>query len=94
MSKEEYIECVDAVKDFIKQQQEKLITLKNQYIEDNKFCEIGQKVKIQLASDRIIEGKVNSFGIFPDKNVYVNSYINDKNKTIYITIPYKRIKLV
>lgn len=94
MNKEEYLEKIKQINDLIKQQELEKVKLKRTYIEINKFCERDKKVKIELNSGRIVEGLVHSFDVFRDKNVYVSSYINDRNVVLYITVPYKRIKLM
>lgn len=94
MTKDQYLEKVDQVNEVIKKQELEKVKLKRLYIEANKFCERGKKVKIELNSGRIVEGLVHSFDIFRDKNVYVSSYVDHRNAVLYITVPYKRIKLI
>jgi len=91
MTKDAYLEGIEIYKLKIKDAEEYKKTLKEDYIESNKPCNIGDYVDIILCSERLVKNvKVCSFGILKDKKVCITSYKKD-SKMKYITTPHLEI---
>lgn len=93
MKKEEYLEQLENLKISIKEKTEAIEALKESYKELNKPCNVGDNVKITLASGRVVKGEAKAFGILNDKQVYVTSY-KDVSTLKYITVPYQTIEVL
>jgi uncharacterized protein YpmS len=94
MKKQEYLDALEKIKAQIKEKNEAINQLIANYIESNKPCEIETLVKITRESGRVTIGNVKSFGIFSDRNVYVNAIKPEKGAQQYISQPYKSIEIL
>jgi hypothetical protein len=92
-TKENYLEDLERTKQRIKELEDLKQGLKDQYIEENKPCKIGDYVNIVLNSGRKVKGEVVSFGILKDGNVHVTHY-KDGSKNLYITSPNLSIEVI
>ena len=92
MTKETYNKIIETLKMQIEVINDEKKTAREMYIRANKPCEIDQEIEIQ-AHTKIV-GKAKSFAIFQDGNVYVSSVAISGSKSVYISKPYKSIKLL
>ena len=93
MTKEQYLKGLETIKLDRKTLDEKQATLKAEYIESSKPCNIEDQVKITLGSGRVVKGAVVAFGILSDGNVNIISY-REGNKNKYITTPHLKVELI
>lgn len=94
MTKQEYLFALETKKAQIKELNEFVGKLSNDYIDANKPCEMDDLVKITRHSGRITIGHVKGFGILNDKGVYVTAIKPEKGAQQYISTPYKLIELL
>ena len=73
---------------------QEIVTLREEFINTNKPCEIEDLVEITRRDNSKITGIAKSFGILEDGLVYVTSISIGKSKKKYISKPYKDIKKV
>jgi len=93
MTKDSYLEGIEIYKLKIKDAEEYKKILKEDYINSNKPCSIGDYVDIRLGSERLVKNvQVCSFGILKDKKVCITSYKKD-SKMKYITTPHLEITI-
>lgn len=94
MKKQEYLDALEIIKAQIKEKNEAISKLTERYIFANKPCEVETLAKITRESGRVTIGHVKSFGIFSDKNVYVNAIKPEKGAQQYISQPYKSLEII
>ena len=96
MTKQEYLDEIEAVKSVEKDCLNKRNSIREAYIQANKPCEIDDLVEITLASGRKAKGHVHEFGILQDKGVYVTAYRDPSNKTKlkYISAPHGQVLIL
>lgn len=94
MEKEVYLKKIDKLKESIKNYNEEIVLVKNEYINLNKKFNLDDMVKITRENGRSTTGRVNGFGILNDKNVYVTSIRPTKGAIVYISVPYKSIEQI
>lgn len=74
--------------------QQELVSLREEFINTNRPCDIDELVEITRRDNSKITGIAKSFGILEDGLVYVTSLNIGKSKKKYISKPYKEIKKV
>ena len=94
MKKEVYLKRIEDLKESIKNYNEEIILVKNEYINSNKKFDLDEMVKITRENGRSTTGRVHGFGILNDKNVYVTSIKPTKGAIVYISVPYKSIEKI
>jgi hypothetical protein len=94
MDKTNYVNTIERIKKEIKQLETIKTQIGQEYIETNKPCEVDQLVEIVTSAGRRITGEAKTFRIMQDYNVYIDSLNIGKSKRIYISQPYKSIKLL
>ena len=72
--------------------QQELVSLREEFINTNRPCDIDELVEITRRDNSKITGIAKSFGILEDGLVYVTSLSIGKSKKKYISKPYKQIK--
>lgn len=95
MKKEEYKARVEKIREQISAKEKEIKELRDEYIEANKPFNKDTEVDFILNSGRKAKGKIHTFGILGDGEVYVTAYrdSNDSDKVKYISVPYKSILL-
>jgi hypothetical protein len=96
MKKDEYKEKVEVIKEEISAKKVEIEKLRDQYIESNKPFQKETEVSLTLSSGRKAKGKIHTYGILGNGNVYVTAYkdLDDKEKVKYISVPYQSIELL
>jgi hypothetical protein len=87
-------EIKEQIKAFTKPLNEQLETLRKEYLHNARPCDIGQLVEIERNNGTRITGIADSFGILSDGFVYVTSLKVGTTKKVYISQPYKSIKVL
>jgi hypothetical protein len=92
--KQEYEREREEIKEQIKGLNEQLEKLRKEYLYHARPCDIGQVVEIERNNGTRITGIADSFGILSDGFVYVTSLKVGTTKKVYISQPYKSIKVL
>jgi hypothetical protein len=92
--KQEYEREREEIKEQIKALNEKIEKLRKEYLHNARPCDIGQVVEIERNNTGRITGIADSFGILSDGFVYVTSLKVGTTKKVYISQPYKSIKVL
>ena len=74
--------------------QKEIVSLREEFINANRPCDIDELVEITRRDNSKITGIAKSFAILEDGLVYVTSLSIGKSKKKYISKPYKEIKKV
>lgn len=74
MNKQEYQSLLCAEREVVKQANKRIADARELYIESNKPCEKGDRVRITLESGRTVEGEANTFHILQYGDVHIASY--------------------
>jgi hypothetical protein len=99
MKKETYIHQLEKIKEQEKNLVEMRNKLREDYIQANKPCNVGDEVEVLFHSGRKAHGIAKDFAIFHDKNVYLSAYSviengKEKSKIAYISAPYESIRVI
>ena len=99
MKKETYIHQLEKIKEQEKSLAEMRNKLREEYIRDNKPCNVGDEIEVVFHSGRKAHGIAKDFAIFHDKNVYLSAYSviengKEKSKIAYISSPYESIRVL
>jgi hypothetical protein len=92
--KQEYEREREEIKEQIKHLNEKIETLRKEYLRNARPCDIGQMVEIERNNGTRITGIADSFGILSDGFVYVTSLKVGTTKKVYFSQPYRSIKVL
>lgn len=92
--KQEYEREREEIKEQIKALNDQLEKLRKEYLHHARPCDIGQIVEINRNNGTRITGIADSFGILSDGFVYVTSLKVGTTKKVYISQPYKSIKVL
>lgn len=87
MNKQEYQSLLCAEREVVKQANKRMADARELYIESNKPCEKGDRVRITLESGRVVEGEANAFHILQDGNVHIASYKDVSSVMKHISRP-------
>lgn len=94
MNKEQYLKVIAEEKEIQSESNKRLSEAREKYLETCAPFEKDESVKITLNSGRVAHGKVNSYAIWKDKSIFLNSYkdINDNGKVKYISVPPQKVE--
>lgn len=83
----------DAQKEKSSEINQKLKEILDAYIETSKPCSLNDTVQMVLNCGRTVKGIVIDMGILHDGNIHPTAY-KVGNKTMYITVPIKELKIL
>lgn len=90
MTKEQYKQKVEAIKEQISVKEKEIKDVRDQYIEANKPFDKDVEVEITLYSGRKVKGSIHTYGILGDGNVHITAYKSD-GKLKYISAPNQNV---
>lgn len=93
MNKQEYQSLLSAERDVIKEANKRIAEAREEYLESNKPCQKGDRVRITLESGRIVEGEANAFHILQDGDVHIASY-KDGATMRHISRPTQKVEIL
>lgn len=94
MNKSDYEKIKEDAKKRIELIQKELSDARFAFIMHNKPCNVDDIVTIERNGLKPVTGEVKAFGILEDGNVYVTALNVGASKRIYISKPYKSIKII
>jgi len=94
MKKEDYLQKRKEVKQLISDATSRLDSLRSEFIELNKPCNIGDSIEVITHGDRKVKGIAHSFSINSTSDVYVSSIKPLKGAIVYLSIAHKSIKII
>lgn len=91
MNKEQYLSKREQLKTSFSELSSENEKLRNEYIESNKPCNIGDSIEVITNGDRKVKGTAHSFSISSLQDVYVSSIKPIKGAIVYLSVPHKSI---
>lgn len=94
MNKEQYLKVIAEEKEIQNESNKRMSEAREKYLKTCTPFEKETEVKITFNSGRVAHGKVNSYAIWKDKSVFLNSYkdLNDNDKIKYISVPPQKVE--